>query len=104
MSASRWAGIDFGPMLPIIDQVRHKAEDKRVVIMLRYVIVVYCLLVQLLAGINAGNTEEVTPFTEMFGNALYKWADASRTNVQELKTVDLLKGKKTVAIYFSASW
>eukprot|EP00128_Syssomonas_multiformis_P008255 Colp12_sorted_trinity150504_noHs@17027 len=30
--------------------------------------------------------------------------DGSRTEIQEQKTVDLLKDKKTVAIYYSASW
>ena len=71
---------------------------------MRGILILFFLLVQLLAGICAENKQEVTPFTEMFGDTLYKWADKSRTEVQELKTVDLVKGKKVVAVYFSASW
>lgn len=49
---------------------------------------------------------ESSPFTALLGETLYKWKiNADNTmEVEELSTVDLLKGKTAIAIYFSASW
>ena len=47
-----------------------------------------------------------SPFTALLGETLYKWKiNADNTmEVEELSTVELLKGKSAIAIYFSASW
>lgn len=47
------------------------------------------------------------PWVDMFGDTLYRWEMLPKTNEQEIvaeKTSDLLAGKKTIGIYFSASW
>jgi thiol-disulfide isomerase/thioredoxin len=60
---------------------------------------------------KAGESEkkgvtETSPFTALLGETLYKWKiNADNTmEVEELSTVELLKGKTAIAIYFSASW
>lgn len=40
---------------------------------------------------------------ELLGTSLYRW-DSSGTSVEELKTKELIGGKKVVGLYFSASW
>lgn len=40
----------------------------------------------------------------LFGNSLYQWQDSDRSRFAEKPTIDLLKDKDVVAIYFSASW
>ena len=66
----------------------------------------------LLEGDKRGTSAEkkddtkVSPFTELLGETLYRWKinTDNTMEVEELPTVDLLKGKTAVAIYFSASW
>ena len=41
-------------------------------------------------------------FVELFGETLYKWKNEEEA--VELPTADLLKDKKVIGVYFSASW
>lgn len=41
-------------------------------------------------------------FVELFGETLYKWKNEEEAI--ELPTVELLKDKKVIGVYFSASW
>lgn len=42
-------------------------------------------------------------FEDMFGSTLYKWSD-NRDEIVEYNTTQLLKDRKTIAVYYSASW
>lgn len=55
---------------------------------------------------TSGGVSKTSPFTELLGETLYRWKiNADDTmEVEELSTVELLKGKTAIAIYFSASW
>ena len=55
---------------------------------------------------KSNDDSKTSPFTELLGETLYRWKMNSddTMEVEELPTVDLLKGKTAVAIYFSASW
>jgi thiol-disulfide isomerase/thioredoxin len=51
---------------------------------------------------------EHSPFVELFGESLYRWDDEvtanGERNILEYPTDQILKDKKVVGIYFSASW
>lgn len=72
--------------------------------MFRKFLVVCLFFFQLSISAMTAEASKVTAFEDMFGDTLYKWSNSSRTEILELRTSDLLKGKKTVAIYYSASW
>ena len=54
-------------------------------------------------GSSSDSSSSESPFVELFGSKLYAW-DGSRENVVEVDTTEALRGKNTVALYFSASW
>ena len=51
---------------------------------------------------------ESSPFVDIFGESLYKWDDvineSGERQILEVSTSDVLKDKKVIGIYFSASW
>lgn len=52
-------------------------------------------------------TAATGPFVEMFGEQLYKWEineAGTEQTLMEFNTDDLLKDKKVIGVYFSASW
>jgi len=79
--------------------VHHPADP-----MLRYSILLLVLMSLVLTWVSCEDTRAATPFTEMFGDTLYQWSNSSRTEIYEMDTVDLLKNKDTIAVYYSASW
>ena len=68
--------------------------------MLRYTLFILVLATHILTWVRCDGN----PFTEMFGDTLYQWSNSSRTEIYEIDTVDLLKNKDTIAVYYSASW
>lgn len=50
---------------------------------------------------TSGN--ETSPFASLLGESLFRWSVEDEGIVEEY-TDDLLKGKKVVGVYFSASW
>lgn len=57
------------------------------------------------------STGPISPLEKLLGQSLYVWGDAepdeqgnAQRGIYEQHTSDLLKGKKYVALYFSASW
>ncbi len=61
-------------------------------------------------GTNSKNSRKLTVFEELLGETLYTWGLETTKDgkeekmVYEVFTSDLLKNKKVVGLYFSASW
>ena len=59
---------------------------------------VLCAALMLVGGSGSGSVWE-----ELLGETMYRWAEDGQ-QVEEVSTADVLGSKKTVALYFSASW
>ena len=65
------------------------------------------LLLLLLVSINLLALAEESVFSSILGDTLYQWKmspEEQTMTIEENKTSELLKGKSTIALYFSASW
>lgn len=52
---------------------------------------------------STASVENTSPFVDYLGEVLYKW-DAKQEQIHLVKTMDALKNKDVIGIYFSASW
>jgi thiol-disulfide isomerase/thioredoxin len=70
-----------------------------------YIIILVCISLvfnNFCACQETSNEENINPFIELFGPTLYSWKNEKEAI--ELPTHELLKDKKVIGIYFSASW